>query len=186
MGPFTALEEQIRECFGRVVYTHKTHEKMAGDCARTLRGYKYCQILASSLTAAGAISAVFTDKFWVKTMTAIISIFTAWLAGYLKNFDPGGTAQKHRDAAASLWDIRESYLSLLTDLRTKSIDDKEAVKRRDALQAKLAAIYKSAPQTNGKAYGAAQKALKKNEEYTFSAAEIDKFVPDALRKNKEC
>lgn len=33
------LEDQIRECFGRVVYTHKTHEKMGDRCADTLRNY---------------------------------------------------------------------------------------------------------------------------------------------------
>jgi len=182
MAPFTPLEEQVRECFGRVVYTHKTHEKMADQCAGTLKWYKYGQIFASSVTAAGALSTLLADKFWMRIVTAIISIFSAWLAGYVKNFDPGATAQKHRDAAASLWDIRESYLSLLAELRMKSLDDKDAIKRRDALQTRLAAIYKGAPQTNGKAYSAAQKALKDCEEYTFSAEEIDKFVPEALRK----
>jgi hypothetical protein len=104
----------------------------------------------------------------------------------LKGFDPGGTAQKHRDAAASLWAIRESYLSLLTDLRMKSIDEEEAIKRREQLQTELAAVHKGAPQTNSVAYSLAQKALKENEEYTFSDAEIDKFVPESLRKSKEC
>src|SRR5436853_636557 len=49
MLPFTALEDQIRECFGRVVYTHKTHEKMAEDCATALRNYKWAQIFVSAL-----------------------------------------------------------------------------------------------------------------------------------------
>lgn len=63
----------------------------------------------------------------------------------MKGFDPGGTAQKHRDAAASMWPIRESYLSLLTALRMKRITDEEAVRLRDELQERLAAIYKGAP-----------------------------------------
>ena len=67
----------------------------------------------------------------------------------------------------------------------KAISDENAIKQRDGLQAKLAAIYKGAPQTNAKAYAAAQVALKQNEEYTFSDAEIDKFVPASLRKPKE-
>lgn len=186
MIPFTALEDQIRECFGRVVYTHKTHEKMAEDCATALRNYKWAQIFVSALTASSALSTMLNDSPYLKGATAVLSIVTIWMTGYLKNFDPGGSAQKHRDAAASLWTIRESYLSLLTDLRMKSIPDEEAIKRREALQTKLAAIYKGAPHTNGKAYAAAQVALKQNEEYTFSDAEIDKFVPATLRKSKEC
>lgn len=182
MSEFTFLEDQIRECFGRVVYTHKTHEKMADNCGATLRRYKLGQIAVSALTASGALTAVFLDQLWLKIGTAVLSIATLWISGYMKGFDPGGTAQKHRDAAASLWPIRESYLSLLTDLRMRRISEEDGAKRRDELQSKLAAIYKGAPQTNGKAYSQAQKALKQNEEYTFSDAEIDKFVPSSLRK----
>ena len=99
---------------------------------------------------------------------------------YLKNFDLGGIAQKHRDAATQIWNIRECYLSLLMDLFSLSDDDAKG--RRDELQKALAAIYVAAPQTNGKAYKRAQKALKYNEELTFSAEEIDCFLPLSLRR----
>lgn len=101
----------------------------------------------------------------------------------MMGFDPGGTAQKHRDTATNLWVIRESYLSLLTDLRMQAITSEEAIKQRDELQRKLAAVYRGAPHTNAKAYSQAQNALKKNEDYTFSDAEIDKFVPSSLKKS---
>ncbi|WP_137887908.1 SLATT domain-containing protein [Pseudomonas sp. 2FE] len=178
----THLEDQIRECFGRVVYTHKTHEKMADKCSKTLARFKIAQIVVSALTASSAVIVVFFDPVWVKVATAFLSLLTLLVSGYMKGFDPGGTAQKHRDAAAGLWPIRESYLSLITDWRMEQITFEEATKRRDELQAKLAAIYKGAPQTDGKAYAAAQKALKNNEEYTFSHSEIDCFLPSSLRK----
>ncbi|AJD43359.1 hypothetical protein RGR602_PA00012 (plasmid) [Rhizobium gallicum bv. gallicum R602sp] len=179
---FSPLEDQIRECFGRVVYTHKTHEKMADRCSATLQRYKLCQIGVSVLTTSGALSVVFLDQFWLKLATAFLSIVGLWASGYMKGFDPGGTAQKHRDAAANLWPIRESYLSLLADLRMGSLSSEEALKRRDELQKKLSAIYLGAPQTTAKAYADAQIALQKNEDYTFNDEEIDKFVPKSLRK----
>lgn len=186
MSDFSSLEDQIRECFGRVVYTHKTHEKMAELCSSKLTYYKIGQIVASALTTSGILVVVLAAQppVYIKIATALLSVATLCLSGYMKGFDPGGTAQKHRDAAASLWPIRESYLSLLTELRLGSVDLSAVLERRDALQAELAAIYKGAPQTSGKAYGLAQTALKKNEEYTFSDAEIDAFVPISLRKSK--
>ncbi|WP_416147011.1 hypothetical protein [Pseudomonas syringae] len=42
---------------------------------------------------------------------------------------------------------------------------------------------RGAPQTDSKAYSSAQKALKDNEEYTFSDSEIDCFLPATLRKD---
>jgi hypothetical protein len=182
MAEFTVLEDQIRECFGRVVYSHKAHEKMADACTRTLRRYKLAQIFVGALTTSGVVSIVFTDNLWLKLATAAVSLVSLWLSGYTKNIDPGGSAEKHREVATALWDVRESYLSLLTDLRRQSISDNEAIQKRDALQKKLGVVYRSAPRTNDASYRAAGIALRENEEFTFSDKEIDVFLPSLLRK----
>jgi hypothetical protein len=176
------LEAQLRECFGRVIYTHKTHSKMADRCAATLTRFKISQIVLSALTASGAVGLVFSSTFALKIATALVSLLTVAISSYMKGFDPGATAQKHRDAAADMWPIRESYLSLLSDLAAGDIDLVKARERRDDLQEKLAAIYRGAPHTTGAAYGEAQEALQKNDEYTFSDDEIDKFLPADLRR----
>jgi hypothetical protein len=178
------LEAQIRECFGRVIYTHKTHSKMADRKVATLRKLKLAQIALSSMTASGAVSIIFSDQFALKIATALISLGTVTLTAYMKGFDPGAEAQKHRDAAAEIWPIRESYLSLLTDIVSGDQELDKLRERRDALQSSLAAIYKGAPHTNGDAYADAQVALKQNEEYTFSDDEIDSFLPSHLRKRE--
>lgn len=175
------LEDQIRECFGRVVYTHKTHERMADICANKLNRFKIIQIVLTALTSTSAVGAVISSKMWVEVATALISFLTLLTTTYLKNFDLGSTAQKHREAAAKLWNIRECYLSLLTDLPT--LERQAAVERRDELQTMLAALYQSAPQTNGKAYVEAQKRLQKMEDLTFSADEIDCFLPLSLKRS---
>ena len=180
-----SLEDQIRDCFGRVIYTHKTHEKMADRCSATLRRLKLSQIVLSALTACGAISIVFVESFELKLVTALVSFITLLVSGYMKGFDPGGTAQKHRDAAANLWGIRESYLSLLTDLHDRALSAADAIKQRDALQKKLDAVYRGSPQTTPKAYAEAQAALKAGNEYSFTPEEIDSFVPTSLKRNQE-
>lgn len=176
-----ALEDQIRECFGRVVYTHKTHERMADRCAESLRTYKIIQITLSALTSAGAVSVLARDDTWIEISTVIVSFLTLFVAAYIKNFDLGAIAQKHRDAASKLWNVRECYLSLLTDLPRLPHDG--AIERRDELQAMLAALYIGAPQTNGKAYSDAQDRLKNKEDMTFSDDEIDCFLPLSLKRS---
>jgi len=155
---------------------------MADRCSNTLAKFKLAQIAVSGLTASSAVLTLFFDPVAFKAMTAGLSLLTLLISGYMKGFDPGGTAQKHRDAAASIWPIRESYLSLITDWKTKHLSYEDAIKKRDALQNQLSAIYKNAPQTNLKAYTTAQDALKHKEDYTFSNEEIDKFLPDSLHK----
>jgi hypothetical protein len=182
MSTTDVLESQIRECFGRVIYTHKTHEKMADQCSGTLRRFKVAQIMTAALTSSGALSSVLIDQLTLKIATAITSILVLCISGYMKGFDPGGAAQKHRDAAATIWPIRESYLSLLTDLHAGTVTEDEAREQRDSLQGRLAAIYKGAPQTTAKAYAQAKIALKHDEDFTFSDGEIDRFLPPLLRK----
>lgn len=175
------LEDQIRECFGRAVYTHKTHERMADNCTKKLNRFKVGQIVLTAATSTGAVGVVVTNETWVEVATVLVSFLTLFVTTYLKNFDLGATAQKHRDAAAKLWNVRECYLSLLTDL--PALDRQAAVERRDELQTMLAALYQSAPQTDGKAYVEAQKRLQKMEDMTFSADEIDCFLPLSLKRS---
>jgi len=175
-----AFEDQIRECYGRVVYTHKTHEKMADRCAGSLRFFKWAQITLSALTSAGAVGVVLQEGKFFEVATVVLSFLTLFVAAYLKNFDPGATAQKHRDAAAKLWNIRECYQSLLTDL--PNLPHNQAIERRDELQAVLAALYVGAPQTDGKAYLEAQDRLKNMDDMTFSDEEIDCFLPLSLKR----
>jgi len=53
------LEGQLRECFGRVVYSHKTHEKCADILLSRLARIKLWQIILSAITTGGFVAAVF-------------------------------------------------------------------------------------------------------------------------------
>ena len=179
---YETLEGQVRECFARVVYSHKTHEKQGDLCAATLRWFKIAQIALSAITTSGTLAILFTEDFRLKAATALVSLITLFISGYMKGFDPGAAAQKHRDTAADIWAIREAYLSLLTDIAGGAITPAESRERRDNLQNDLAVIYKSAPGTTPKAYALAQDGLQKKEDYTFNPGEVDKFLPPALKR----
>ena len=96
----------------------------------------------------------------------------------------GEIAQKHRQAAADIWLVREKYLSLLTDLRAGALSLDDIRNTRDTLLAELHASYKGAPSTDFKAYKKAQKALKELADMTFSNAEIDSFLPTELKRTQ--
>src|SRR5687767_519983 len=53
------LEGQLRECYGRVVYSHKTHEKCADILLARLGRIKFWQIVLSAITTAGFVGAMF-------------------------------------------------------------------------------------------------------------------------------
>ena len=59
----------------------------------------------------------------------------------------------------------------------------EIISRRDDLQLRVAKIYDEAPLTDAKSYSLAQKALKENESQFFTRDELNKMLPESLRKS---
>ncbi len=156
---------------------------MADQRSTWLRRVKLSQIILSALTTGGAVGVLFEkNTMYFAYGTALLSIVNLVLNGYMKDIDPGQAAQKHREAASDIWNIRESYLSLLTDMKDTSFSMDELRSRRDKLQTSLYKLYHTAPHTNGKAYGKAQDALQNREDLTFSDAEIDAFLPTPLKR----
>src|SRR5271157_5784322 len=179
------LEGQLRECFGRVIYTHKTHEKCADILLSRLSTIKLWQIILSALTTGGFIAAVFGAGRVGALFGVLISIVLLVLNAYTKNYDLGELSQKHRQAGADLWIIREKYLSLITDLRMSEKPIETLQRERDELLVSLHSAYSGAPSTTYQAYKKAQEALKHNEDMTFSEAEIDAFLPKELKKGEQ-
>jgi len=177
------LEGQLRECFGRVVYSHKTHEKCADILLSRLSRIKLWQIILSALITGGFIAAVFGAGQVGALLGILVSTMLLVLNAYTKNYDLGELAQKHRQAGVDLWIVREKYLSLITDLRMgdKRIETLQA--ERDALLDELHSVYSGAPSTTYQAYKKAQGALQRLEDMTFSDEEIDAFLPKELKKD---
>jgi SMODS and SLOG-associating 2TM effector domain family 4 len=179
------LEGQLRECYGRVVYAHKTHEKCADILLSRLTTIKVWQIILSAITTAGFVGAVFGPGKISAFLGMIVSILLLALNAYTKNYDLGELAQKHKQSASDLWIIREKYLSLLTDLAMKEKPIETLQKQRDELVEQLHAAYSGAPSTTFQAYRKAQEALQKLGDMTFTEAEIDKFLPKELHRGSE-
>lgn len=171
----------IRESFGRLVYTHKTHEKQIEILTSNLTILRWSEVVLISLTAGGAISVLLGTGYWFQLVTAVLASLATAVTIYQMSFDPEHRIQDHRKAARRLWYVREKYINLLADLTDNVVEENEGRRRRDELVKEVQDIYLDAPDTSSKAYLTAQTALKLKEEMTFSDDEIDKFLPAPLR-----
>lgn len=178
------LEAQIREVFGRVVYTHKTHEKCADILKKQSDFFKCAEIALSALTTTSILIVVFKDGLYYQCIAALLSTLLLALNLYSKDFNLLAIAEKHKRAALDILEIREHLFSLLIDIRIGNKEIEQLQHIRDELNEQLVNTYRGAPKTSNKAYQIASKALQQNEEFTFSDEEIDKFLPKKLRINK--
>jgi len=175
------LNDQLREIYGRVAYTHKTHEKMADIYVRRYRIIKTMEITLSALATGSLLIAIFGDSHVGTIVGAVLSTVLLGFTLYFKEASLGEQAQKHTVVAAKLWGIRERLLSLLIDMVDgKTVDSVRH--ERDVINGELEDLYKSAPRTTSTAYAAAQRALKTDDELYFEDAELDKLLPKKLRR----
>lgn len=181
------LIAQLRESFGHIVYSHKTHEKMADIYHCVDKWIKRCQLILSVVVTSGIIATIGfeicgQDNMWIKIISAIISFVLVLLTTFVRNSNYAQLTQQHKEIAADLWLLREKYLCLYADYAAGLATEQETIKRRDKINDELSAIYKNAPRTTNRAYNKAKKALKENDEMTFSDEELDVFLPEVLRK----
>lgn len=181
------LLAQVREAFGRVAYTHKTHEKQADIC---FTKHRWQQAVLIGLTAfsSGTFLVTVVGQFASTTVsglvTSTVAVLVTWVTLGAKTFKFQEEAEAHRESASRLWDVRESYISLIADMMSGKIPDATARARRDELQHAAREIHSGAPRTTDRAYRRAKKGLKNNEELTFSSRELDLLLPKALRLNE--
>ena len=179
--PKQVFEGQLKDLYGRAVYSHKTHEKCADILLRWLTFMKWGQITLSALSAGGYVSTLLGTGPIGSMAGSILSAALLALNLYTKDHDLSELASKHRRTAIDIWLIREKYLSLIVDLEIAGKPLEVLQKERDALAENLHAVYSAAPSTNSKAYAKAQEALKCNEEMFFSEDELDAILPTHLR-----
>jgi hypothetical protein len=172
-----------RELFGRAVYSHKTHEKerlIWTDKASRMSYINIC--LAAATTIFAVISAVLQPR-WVLILTAVFASASTAFVLWQMSFDPVGKENRHRTAAKELLCIREHLFLLIQRCHIATEPVAHLQLSLESITRELTAIYKFAPDTSTEAYVVASTALKQGGEFTFSDAEIDAFLPAALRKN---
>ena len=175
-----AIKKQLKDAYGKVVYTYTTHLKEASLLARKNAVIKVGIIMLSAISTCGILGVIF--KWWedgLAIITALVSLGNMVLGTYSKGANLEHRELQHRGVANRLWRIREKYLALLTDF--DGIDETKLIERRDLLTEQVADVYDSAPLTSKKAYSLAQKALNVEEEQFFAEGEVDKMLPEHLR-----
>jgi hypothetical protein len=180
----TPIEEQLREIYNKIVWTHKIQEKSADINFANHKNIKLLQIIISAITAGTLIGALFGKSGTGTIISALFATLSFGLQAYTKDLDFSQKANQHAKSANALRGIREDYLSLLIDLHSISMSHQEIAERRDQLKIRLDEILETAPRTGDLAYERAAKALNVNKDHTFTVSELDQFLPAGLRSKE--
>lgn len=147
--------EQIKNILVNVTYTHKTHERIADGLTRSLNFWKIMQIILDTLTLSTCVSTIADFFEWQKgfaVLSAILSFLAVLVSIRNKAFDNESLIPLYKKSANSFLDLRDSYQSLLIDIKTSHLTIDEIVARRDELQKQKKIITEEAPRTSSLAY----------------------------------
>lgn len=174
------IKKQIRESYGKLVYSYTTHLKFAQLLEKKHSIIKWILIVLSASSTCGLLGVLIDwNTRLLAIITTILTTISLALSTYLKSANFETQIVKHRETAHALWVLREKYISILTDFDDYSENELKEI--RDNLTKSLSGIYKNEPMTDSKSYQMAQRALKEQEEQFFTDDEIDKMLPSHLR-----
>ena len=174
------LESQIREAYGKVTYSQTCHDKLINRLVKRDSRLKTGKIILSGITTSGFIVTIFSNNKIAGILGAFFSLVLFTINTYTKSVNLIRKAEEHKKASDLLWKIREEYVSLLTDF--EMLEPEDIIHKRDELQIRTSEVYSNSPRTDAKSYKDARKALKMEEEQTFSEEEIDIMLPNAIRR----
>lgn len=174
-----ALLTQVKDAYGRLLYTYTVHLKQARIYQERNSVIKWLQILLSALSTCGLVAIIIASSRLVSILSGICTTTLLVISTYSKDINLDNRIYEHCNFAHRLWLIKEKYITLLTDFPVLSTDQISDI--RNELQLATSKEYSDEPSTSKKSYKRAQRALKNEEEQYFSIDELNQILPPHLR-----
>ncbi|MBD3361152.1 SLATT domain-containing protein [Candidatus Peregrinibacteria bacterium] len=180
----------VRQSFANTVFTHKVQEVAAENQERNLFKVKVANIvLVGAVLVLLVLQASNPGNLLFSYLAAGITIAEIIFLIIQLSFSFEQRVVMHKNSALKYMGLRDSYRSLIVDIMNASMTTDILIAKRELLQREYQIISDLAPQTGDKEYDEAQIRLNKRgviegEEFTWSDEEIDRFLPENLRLNK--
>ena len=177
----------VRRSFANTVFTHKVHEIAVEFQERKLLCVKIINIILVSIVLIILFSQIlYPGKIWLSYLGAGLSVIEVIFLIIQLAFGFDKRMILHKNIALKFMGLRDSYISLISDIMNENINIASLITKRDSLQREYQIICELAPQTGRKEYHEAQIRLNKKgrtdgEEFTWLDEEIDHFLPESLR-----
>ena len=178
---YEKLLSVVRELYGRVAWTHKTHEKDREIWSNKVCRVRWVNVVLIGITTLLATAGAITNSQTTFIVASVFGAISTAFVVYQLSFNPEKLESEHRRAAKRLLYLRDRYLVLIQKIMSDNAPIKQLQEELESIHREVSLVYEYAPDSSSKAYSEASKALKKEEELTFSQEEIDMLLPEDLR-----
>jgi hypothetical protein len=182
------LYRQIADRYCKMAWDHKIQEEQGDIYLKTNNNIRTTKCLLTALSTCGIITVFFIAKsFWWQIITTFFSAITTFLSWRYRDGELTERANENKNFAAYAHNMRNEYESLLSDIKSDQLTDKQIVERRKLLEDEEHHLFSKTitPHTTSKAVESARKALIEKQESTTTDEERNKILPDYLRIKEE-
>ena len=178
------LLDHLRLSFGGTIHAYKAHLAIAERLTRRLWQIRIIEFLLLAGASGAALASAYRGQARFAILAAVLSgaALTMFAAYVAINLDARINA--HRWCASRLWLMREKYRALLSEMRDGMLSPEDVRERRDQLFNEMQALDEHAPLIDLPTYQSARQALATSAEAALTDEEIDRFLPQSLRKEE--
>ncbi len=179
----------VRQSFAQTVFTHQVQEAACNRRNNDVRKYKIINIvLVASVLGILSFQSINGPNTFLTYMGASITFVEVVFLFIQLTFNVEQQAIAHKNSALKYMSVRDKYRALISDIMSAELGDQTIRARRDSLQEEYQSISDLSPQTESVDYDLAQLRLgllAKDEQFTWSDKEIDRFLPEELRISRK-
>lgn len=127
-----------------VGWTHKIHAVRIDELESYIRWFRIATIIISGVVSSGLVGILCFDEYWIKLVTAFLSLVTTIIFSITKEFNFEERLALERKSVDELWNLRVSAENLLSEVVYNGKSSSEIQKsfeelkfRRDVAYGKL-------------------------------------------------
>ncbi len=174
----------IRQQFAQCVFNHKIHEKASDRLDALQHKIKWINIILLAFVVVFLVLQIkYPDNFLFGSISIAVTIFEILFLYIQKEFSIEDRTKEHKKIALQYLGLRDKYKNFVVDVMN-NLENEKVISKRDLLQEQYQIISSLSQQTKDEDYTKTQINLlgktNTDEEFTWSDAEINRFLPKDL------
>lgn len=176
---------QIREAFAQSIYFYTAHDQSYKILLFRIKLLESLQVLFSLSSLIAIICSLLIPGFWALGAAIFFSFILLSFHLFFNHAELRHVAEKHGSTALRLLELKESYLTLLTDMQDSKIRRDQTVLERNRLQEQMNGYQQMNLKPLESALIKARSILKTREELSFIEETSYALLPSYLQKPQE-
>ena len=167
-----------------VGWTHKIHAVRIDELESYIRWFRIATIIISGVVSSGLVGILCFDEYWIKLVTAFLSLVTTIIFSITKEFNFEERLALERKSVDELWNLRVSAENLLSEMVYNGKSSSEIQKSFEALKLRRDATYNQLSNPSPKNVSKASELIKSRKDNDYEE-DYKYFISKELMKIKE-